>query len=147
MLLAFITNRCRSRHDAAELAQETWLRVWKSVSTQFDGTDFRAWLYRIARNLMVDHYRRKVPQPLAVLPEPEPPAEPDFVDAPSDTAVALAGCLEQLSGEHMTIVRARLKGEGYETISQRLGIPQNTAMTRFHRAKQQLQDCVSRKLS
>src|SRR5262245_32363644 len=97
MLLGFLTTRCRSHSDAVDLAQEAWMRVWKSMATQFDGTNFRAWLYEIARNVLIDSGRRKRPTPVAELPEVV--ARPDRDDS-RETAAALTGCLEKLSEEH-----------------------------------------------
>lgn len=54
----FVVMRVRSSQEAQDLASETFLKAWQYVSTQKKQIDdFRALLYRIARNLVIDHYR------------------------------------------------------------------------------------------
>ena len=57
---AFNYRFVRHADDAADLAQETFLRVWSSARTwQGNRVRFTTWLYRIARNLCIDSYRRQ----------------------------------------------------------------------------------------
>ncbi len=57
---AFIRRMTRNADDAEDLAQETFLRVWRNAgSWQPRRVKFTTWLYRIARNLCVDAHRRR----------------------------------------------------------------------------------------
>jgi RNA polymerase sigma-70 factor (ECF subfamily) len=49
----------RDREDALDIVQETFLRLYEKAGLYRDGEDFQAWLFRIARNLCIDSYRRK----------------------------------------------------------------------------------------
>ena len=55
--------------------------------------------------------------------------------------------VELLDSTRRSVVEARLRGESFDTISQQTGTPVNTAMTQFHRAKQQLKECIERRMS
>ena len=68
----FFGYRLASRHEAEDLTQLTFERALRA----WDGFDprratARTWLIAIARNLLVDHYRRNVPAPVGELPEAE----------------------------------------------------------------------------
>jgi RNA polymerase sigma-70 factor (ECF subfamily) len=58
MIHAFAYRLCLNATDAEEVAQETFIKVARSLS-EYRGPSFRAWLYRIARNCMVDRHRRR----------------------------------------------------------------------------------------
>jgi RNA polymerase sigma-70 factor (ECF subfamily) len=60
-LTRFFTRQHLGEH-AADLVQEVFVRAWVARTRFQAGTNARAWLYRIARNLAVDHWRRRRPQ-------------------------------------------------------------------------------------
>jgi RNA polymerase sigma-70 factor, ECF subfamily len=147
-LLSFLSTRIR-RNDLDDLHQEVWQRVWKHLPDGFRGGHFRGWLFQIARNSLIDHGRRKRPDRLD-----EEEALPDVrLDAPEASLVehermeALKRCLERLTAEAAALVRARLGGESYPDLCQRLGLRPERAHKLFHLAKDQLQACVERALS
>ena len=54
----FVVMRVRSSHEAQDLVAEVFLKTWQYISSQKNQIkDFRAFLYRIARNLVIDYYR------------------------------------------------------------------------------------------
>lgn len=59
-LLAFISHKCGSRSLAEEVVQETWLRAYRTAALMPDNP--RAYVYRMARNLLIDHHRRNILQ-------------------------------------------------------------------------------------
>jgi RNA polymerase sigma-70 factor (ECF subfamily) len=141
-LLAFLASRTRDRNEAADLCQQVWLKIWQQLQTRFDANHFRGWIFQMARNLLIDQHRRRRP---AEMPEAFDPTdsrgdpERDCIDARVDF---LRPCVEGLAEDRRRIVQERLSGQSFEAISERLGIPPNTAMTRFHRAKDQLRECI-----
>jgi RNA polymerase sigma-70 factor (ECF subfamily) len=48
---------CRSSHTAEDLTQEVFLKAWRGIGSFRPGTNFRCWLFRIARNCFIDHRR------------------------------------------------------------------------------------------
>ena len=71
----FFGYRVASRHEAEDLTQLTFeraLRAWERFDPR--RATARTWLIAIARNLLVDHYRRDVPAPAGELPDPGPAA-------------------------------------------------------------------------
>lgn len=145
-LLAFVAARLRDPHEAADLCQQVWLRIWERIETQFQADHFRGWMFRMCRNALIDHRRKRRASSMAEELDPVDPASKRRGDDDLAERVAhLRPCVEALDGERRRIVAARLSGESFEEISARLKIPRNTAMTRFHRAKDQLRDCIEKR--
>jgi RNA polymerase sigma-70 factor (ECF subfamily) len=66
-----------NRHDAEDLTTQTFLKMLESIGRfRFQSAPFSAWLFRIAHNLAMDHFRASRRwQPEEEVPEPEPPEE------------------------------------------------------------------------
>jgi RNA polymerase sigma-70 factor (ECF subfamily) len=144
-VLAFLAARTRDRDSAADVCQQVWVKVWEQLATHFQANHFRGWVFQLARNLLIDHHRRKRPN---AFPEEFDPADRRgdlAADCIDERAQHLQPCVEALSNDRRTIVAARLAGDSFEDISEKLGIPANTAMTRFHRAKDQLKECIEQR--
>lgn len=144
-LLAFISGRV-SMAALDDVHQIVWMKVWQSVPAGFRGGSFRAWLHQIARNVIIDHLRKRKHEPLA--------GEGELIDhrhfehnrlVESDRRNALARCLEKLERANARVadlVRSRVAGESYEEYCARTGMPADKAYRAFHQAKAQLQACV-----
>ncbi|MCH9655017.1 MAG: sigma-70 family RNA polymerase sigma factor [Planctomycetes bacterium] len=142
-LLAFLKVRVSPHINASDIAQETWMRAWQKIPTHFDGSHFRGWLFQIARNLLLDEFRKKKTTSLNEdidLPETQDSAQ-EFIQQEEKTK--LRDCMSQLDEVRQKIVKLRLSGESHREISERLNVEYNTVQTRFHRAKQFLEDCVN----
>lgn len=62
-LMAFLATRVR-RADLEDIHQDAWRRAWEHLPDGFTGGQFRAWLFRIARNDLIDHGRKRRPEAL-----------------------------------------------------------------------------------
>jgi RNA polymerase sigma-70 factor (ECF subfamily) len=147
LLLAFLSARVR-RSDLEDTHQAVWELAWQHLPGGFRGGNFRAWLYRIARNRVIDQARKKQPQLLG----DEGPAVAARGGAEgaleaAERAAVLRSCLDRLTPEMAALVRARLAGDSYEEICPRLGLKPERAHKLFHQAKEQMQTCVQRALS
>ncbi len=147
-LLAFLSSRVE-KHDLDDVHQEVWFRVWKALPSRFDGKDFRAWLFEIARNLILDRQRRRKPErlgedaPIAdlrMLPSEEYLLEKERRDI-------LARCLDRLPPEVASVFRARLSGRDYDEICQAGAMTANRAQKLQHQAKKLLKSCVEAALA
>jgi RNA polymerase sigma factor (sigma-70 family) len=142
-LLAFLGGRV-DRAAVDDVHQDVWAKVWHGA-TQFRGGNFRAWVHQIARTVVIDHQRKRRPEPLAdeanlVDPRPWDPSPGD-----ADRRDALARCLqklEQANARVADLVRSRVAGESYDAFCGRTGIPPDKAYRAFHQAKAHLQACV-----
>jgi RNA polymerase sigma factor (sigma-70 family) len=146
-LLAFLATRV-SRSDLDDVHQEVWQRVWQSLPTGFQGGNFRAWLHQIARNHLIDRSRRKRPDQWNEEVQHSDPRSttPDEVLLENERMTILKSCLSRLGDKLEALVRARLGGEDYDDICQRLNIPSSQVYKLYHQAKSQLTACVERAL-
>jgi RNA polymerase sigma-70 factor (ECF subfamily) len=145
LVYAFVKSRVKSSAAADDLTQQIWLKVWTQAAKQFDGSNFRAWVLQIARTTIIDGFRKtKTHQSTAEIDVPERPQEagPD-----EDLTTALRECLETISAEFSTVVRARMLGQPYDEICAQLSIPLGTAHSRLDKGKKQLKLCVEGKMS
>lgn len=141
-LRAFVGSRCRRELDADDLCQEIWLRAW-SRRSQFDGRHFSGWIFKIAHRLICDAYRKQLP---SEMPEDFDPLA--VVQQGLEVELtALRDCLQSVGGDFVKVVRMQLDGHDVPAIARELGIQPATVYTRVDRAKKQLGECVSRKLS
>lgn len=75
LLLAFLSSRV-NRSDLEDIHQAVWSRVWQYLPTHFDGQNFRAWLYQIARNYVIQLGRKKKSDLLGAEEEQALPSRP-----------------------------------------------------------------------
>jgi RNA polymerase sigma-70 factor (ECF subfamily) len=146
-LLAFLRGRIPAA-DCEDVHHATWVRVWERLVDGFQGGNFRAWLFQIARNLTIDLLRRRRAQPLEATADPgdaSPGPESGLLE--SERQAVLEGCLGKLTERAADLVRGRLAGEEYETLAPRLGLSTTQAHKLWHTAVAELKPCVERGLS
>jgi len=131
-------------HDAEDLTQEVFVRVFRSLSSYTPGT-FEGWLHRITTNLFLDSARRKqrirfegLADDMAHrLPGSEPTPAQAFDDAHLDGDVQAA--LKALPPEYRAaVVLCDIEGFSYEEIAATLGVKLGTVRSRIHRGRAQL---------
>jgi RNA polymerase sigma-70 factor, ECF subfamily len=134
-LFRFALRRLGDRGAAEDAVQEVFLRAWRAADT-FDRNraSLRAWLFAIARNVMVDSARRRAVrpvQPVAVETLVAMAGADDGFDDMTVTAWTVEEALRRLTDEHRTaLVETYLKGRPYAEVSAELGIPVATLRTR-----------------
>jgi len=147
-LLAFLASRVE-KHDLDDVQQEVWLRVWKALPARFDGKDFRAWIFEIARNLVVDRHRRMKPDRLPdddPIPDRRSISSEDYL-LENERREILARCLDRLPPDVAQVFRARLSGRDYVEICQVGAMTANRAQKLQHQAKKLLKSCVEAALA
>jgi len=132
------------RHDAEDLTQEVFVRVFRSLSSYTPGT-FEGWLHRITTNLFLDQVRRRQrirfdalgDDATDRLPGGDPGPERAFEHGNLDHDVQAA--LLDLSPEfRAAVVLCDIEGLSYEEIARTLGVKIGTVRSRIHRARAQL---------
>ncbi|HSK89776.1 MAG TPA: sigma-70 family RNA polymerase sigma factor [Euzebyales bacterium] len=134
-LYVFAYRRLGDKQAAEEVVQDTLVRAWRSAdSYDADRGPVAAWLFTIARNLIVDHTRRRAARPTTVgLPAvvPEPSGEIDRMLETWQVADALSG----LSTQHReAILMCHYRGHTIAEAAALLGVPDGTVKSRLHYA-------------
>jgi len=127
------------------VAQEAFLKTFRSLAS-FDSTRrFSSWIFRIAHNAALDALRHKKGDPLADDTLENTPI-PQAAD-PMETAAlgeALSAALDALRPEWRAAILLRhQEGCTYEEIAEIMGIPEGTAKTFVHRARKQLAETLA----
>ncbi|WAC54857.1 RNA polymerase sigma factor SigE [Gordonia sp. SL306] len=134
-----------NQHDAEDLTQETFIRVFRSLSNYRPGT-FEGWLHRITTNLFLDMVRRRskirmeaLPDEYDRVPSDTPDPEQIFHDANLDPD--LQDALDALPPDfRAAVVLCDIEGLSYEEISATLGVKLGTVRSRIHRGRQTIRD-------
>ena len=146
----------RNPADAEDLVQETYLRAYRGFGGFTEGTNLKAWMYRILTNTYINSYRAKQRRPDETeLDEGEDlylfrrlggleavhagrSAEDELMDFFTDAEVKQA--IEDLpEGFRMAVLLADVEGFSYKEIAEMLDIPIGTVMSRLHRGRKALQ--------
>ncbi|GAA3131742.1 RNA polymerase sigma-70 factor (ECF subfamily) [Kribbella aluminosa] len=138
----------RDSHAVEDVVQETLLRAWQQADRiEWQDRPVRMWLFRVARNLVVDHHRRAgraVPMGLGATELAEPDSQPDPAEQVIDRRV-LVEILQRLSPAHREVVaRVHLLGHAGEEVAAVLGVPVGTVKSRAHNAVRQLRAELAR---
>lgn len=155
-LYAAAMRMTRNPADAEDLVQETYLRAYRGFGGFQEGTNLKAWLYKILTNTYINTYRAKKRRPdmetlddvedfylyrrigglEAVDADRSPEAE--VLDAIPEDAVkeAVEALPEQF---RMAVLLADVEGFSYKEIAEIMDVPIGTVMSRLHRGRKQLQ--------
>lgn len=136
-LVAFLARRVQG--EAEELAQETWIRVAGAAPDCADERTFRAYVFTIARHLLIDHHRRRSARvslvPLEGGLDPAGGDTPEQTLAAGQTLAVVERALAAMATDTAEVFRLRLTGDlSFKEIAGRQGVPLNTALGRMHNA-------------
>ncbi|ETB22730.1 RNA polymerase sigma factor SigE [Mycobacterium avium subsp. avium 11-4751] len=137
-----------NQHDAEDLTQETFIRVFRSVQNYQPGT-FEGWLHRITTNLFLDMVRRRSRIRMEALPEdyervPADEPNPEEIYHDSRLGPDLQAALDSLPPEfRAAVVLCDIEGLSYEEIGATLGVKLGTVRSRIHRGRQALRDYLA----
>lgn len=146
----------RNRADAEDLVQETYLKGYRGFPNFTQGTNLRAWLFRIMTNTYINSYRKKQRRPSETDLEDVQDmylyrrlggdqadlgrsAEDELMDhlAEGEIRDAIEGLPEQY---RLAVLLADVEGFSYKEIAEILDVPIGTVMSRLHRGRKRLQE-------
>lgn len=155
-LYAAAMRMTRNPADAEDLLQETFLRAYRGYPNFTDGTNLRAWLYRILTNTYINIYRAKQRRPEQTeLDDVEDlylyrrlggleaaslgrSAEDELMDL--FTEVEVTDAIDALPDSfRIPVLLADVEGFSYKEIAEMMDTPIGTVMSRLHRGRKQLQ--------
>jgi RNA polymerase sigma factor (sigma-70 family) len=137
-LFSFYCKLTGDRALSDDLVQEVFLRILRYRASYQPGTPFRAWIYQIARNARIDHFRKARPQ-AAFDPEMLPPVLPGDSAQEKQEAALLHTALQRLPEEKREVlILSRFQELKCEEIARLVGCEVTTVRVRIHRALHEL---------
>ena len=137
-----------NQHDAEDLTQEVFVRVFRSLATYTPGT-FEGWLHRITTNLFLDLVRRRARIRFDALPDdaerlPSGDRGPAQIYDETHFDGDVQSALDALPPDfRAAVVLCDLEGLSYEEIAATLGIKIGTVRSRIHRGRSQLRAALA----
>jgi RNA polymerase sigma-70 factor (ECF subfamily) len=143
-LRRFIRRRVPDDHVADDLLQETFVRIHRNIESLQEADRAAAWVYRIARNVIHDHYRKET-NPLVELAEADLSDDAENRDDRVRCGAAdwLEELLESLAPPYREAVRlAEIEGHSQQEVADRLGLSLSGAKSRIQRGRAMLKDIL-----
>jgi len=135
-LHGYVEQFCPDRASADDIVQETFIRAWRHLpQLRADDRPVRPWLFRVARNLLIDANRAARSRPVTMPGQADGEVATDSgLDEILDRQLVSAA-LQHLSPAHQTVlVETFYRGGTMATVARELGIPHGTARSRLHYA-------------
>lgn len=142
-IYAFVRSRVSPSEDAEDVTAIVFMNAWEAIGRYDDrGLPFSAWLFRIARNAIVDHYRRseRVPTPVEDVSDAD-----REIEGPEEAAILAADrdhlreAVRRLTDEQASVIAARFWwGMSLEQTAEALGKNANSIKALQHRAVRSL---------
>jgi len=147
-----------NHHDASDMTQESFIKVYKNIGKFNFRSSFNTWLYRIVKNTCIDELRKKKRKKVVSLDAGIEGDDGDYfmqvVDEKADIQAKLESeettelvwsALEKLNEKHRSVlVLADIKGYDYLEISRMLDLPLGTVKSRISRARENMAEILKR---
>lgn len=144
-----------SQSSADDLVQEAFLKAYRFIETYREGTNAKAWLFKILRNVFINEYRKKSKRPQQVdleelvgFHDTDQASHVQFLDLRQEIFQGMLGdevanALNALPVDFKTVVLlCDIEGFTYEEMAKIIGIPLGTVRSRLHRARNMLKESL-----
>lgn len=141
-IMQFIRRRVED--DAADdLLQEVFLRMYRNIDRLSRHDNPRAWLYRVARSVIIDHYRAS--RPMQSLPDDLREPEPEHSEeAVRELARCLDPLIERLPERYREAIRlSEIEGLTQQQVAERQGLSHSGAKSRVQRGRERLREMIT----
>ena len=147
----------RNPADAEDLVQETYIKAFQAFDSFTQGTNLKAWMYRIMTNLYITNYRKAQRRPtqtsaeeitdyqlLSSASHESQGLESAEVEALKKLPTSeISEALNAVSEDYrMVVYYADVEGLAYKEIAEIMGVPLGTVMSRLHRGRKKLRDAL-----
>src|SRR4051794_4820089 len=157
-VFGMIYNMVHSEQDAWDLAQDSFIKAWKSIKRFRGQSSFYTWIYRIVMNVTIDWLRKKQVKAGGAefddsiqLKEVDPASKtmpkadalPSVVMEQKEIRAQIDKAIDQLSPEHRAVILMKeIDGMQYHEIAETLGCSIGTVMSRLFYARKKLQNML-----
>ena len=153
-LYNFAYNLTHNEEDANDLVQETYMKAYRFIDKYIEGTNAKAWLFKILKNGFINQYRKKSKRPkkvdyeeiISYHDEEEGTKLTSYIDLREEIYQSMMGdevttAVNALPVDFRTVILlCDIEGFTYEEISKIIDIPIGTVRSRLHRARNMLKE-------
>lgn len=146
--------------DASELAQEVFIRVFKSIRSFKEESSFSTWIYRITANVCLDEIRKRKNKNFVSLDDDlklddgdvkrqvmDPEPTPEILAEKNETRKIVNEAIQSLPADHRIVIALRdIQGFSYDEISKIVNCPVGTVKSRINRARQTLREILKARM-
>jgi RNA polymerase sigma-70 factor (ECF subfamily) len=156
-IFRFVSFKIDNREKALDITQDTFMKTWMHISKNGEIQNIRAFLYKVAGNLVIDEYRRRGRKDYGT-DSLEDLAENGF--EPSNSTDEIESMINKIDGEKVLKMTAELppmyanilflkytEELSIQEIADNLGVSQNVVSVRLNRATNKLKELMERELS
>ncbi len=141
----FIRNRVEDDDTSEDLVQEVFVRVHQKMCTLKNSERLESWLYQIARNVIIDHYRSRK----TFVEISDNLSEPEIQSIEPDASDELSGSMRRMAEElpepyREALLLTEFGGMSQQEMANHLGISVSGAKSRVQRARQKIKDDLLR---
>lgn len=137
---------CRNSDDRKDLEQEIIIQLWKSLKNYNQEFKFSTWIYKIALNVAISHYRKDVKRKATNEPYNEAifqiAAEEDCTEAYVNKSELLYKFINKLDELNKAIIILYLEDKSYKEISEIIGLTETNVGTKINRIKRKLKENI-----
>lgn len=149
-LRSFLFRSTHNEHDALDLAQETFVRIYQHRARYRTGARFSTWMFQIALNLARDHARRQRRRPtttLADAPEQATDVTPGRQITDAETAAAVRAAIASLPQDlREAVLLSEFENLSHAEIAEIVAATPKAIETRLYRAREKLRVALTRYL-
>lgn len=152
-LFNFAYHLTYNEDDANDLVQETYMKAFRFIDKYIEGTNAKAWLFKILKNAFINQYRKRSKQPTKVdfedivsYHDQEDGIPQNYVDLRQEIFQGMMGdeitiAINSLPVDFKTVILlCDIEGFTYEEIAKIVDIPIGTVRSRLHRARNMLKE-------
>jgi len=143
ILLNFIQSKVSNKHDAEDILQNVFIKIYKNIDDLKTETKLESWIFQITRNAIIDYYRTKKPDyPLDDVEEAiEMPIETENMN--QKISLCLNELIEELPRKYQEPLNLyEFKNQKHKEISKELNISISGSKTRVQRARVKLKEML-----
>lgn len=156
MILSIAFYLAKNEHDAYDMAQEAYVKIYRNIN-KFEGkSKFSTWVYRVTKNTCIDELKR-INRNRKYCAETEndfkESEEKSFINLPEEEAIKnelnnyVRELLEEISPLYSNIIKLRyVSGLSYNEIAEELKCSQGTVKSRLYRGKKYLKEIIDQKM-
>ncbi len=143
----YVFIKIGNQQSAEDITEETFIKTWKSLSRIYQGDgridNLRAWLYRIAKNLVVDYYRKNKPEIVIGPNIAENLQSPEEIVIEQEESTWIVSALQKLKPDFQQIIILRLINDmSHKEIASIMGISEGHSRILLYRALKNLKELL-----